>query len=97
MDHNTNFTAEQQSVLYEIFSADETVSYVAVCKKIAEQEERLNSTNGWFWRQEKLSVIDQAEARAQLRLLRGIAKQIENTLFDETGELKVRVDIDIKR
>lgn len=87
MEKQNNLT-----IIEEIMQAEPSVAYMRLQRAIAEAEEKLTTTRGWFWKKPSMSVGDRAEEEAKLKLMRIALQQVINTLAgNETSGISVTV------
>lgn len=70
----------EQCIIEEIMAAEPSVAYVKLSRAIAEAEEKLKATTGWFWKRPALGAGDKAEQQARLSLMRVALQQVTATL-----------------
>lgn len=79
-------------IIEEILAAEPSVAYVKLSRAIAEAEEALASTTGWFWRKPALGAGDKAEQEARLNLMRVALQQVTATLAGRE-EMPINVQV----
>lgn len=67
-------------IITDIMTAEPSVAYVKLSRAIAEAEEKLAASRGWFWKKPALGSADRAEQSAKLQLMRVALQQVTATL-----------------
>lgn len=79
-------------IIEEIMAAEPSVAYVKLSRAIAEAEEKLKATRGWFWKKPALNGGDKAEQEARLKLMRVALQQVSATLAGR-DEMPINVQV----
>lgn len=73
------------AVIKEILESEPTQAYVTLKTKLAEIEERLSQTKGWFWKRSAITVVEQEKLLALRDIYQIALKQVVASIEKDTG------------